>query len=556
MQRAWRPYLLVGSLVVGGYFLLPNRATQNIVFDVVGLVGVGAVFVGLRLHRPEHRSLWWLLAVGNLLFVAGDTIWTIYEEVLHVEAPFPSAADVFYLGGYPFLAWGLIRLVRQRTPGADRASLIDATIIAVGVGLLTWEFLIRPYADAPDLTTLEQAISAAYPVMDLLLVVVAARLAVSPGVRVPAYYLLGASLVLLFVSDAAYLYSLVAATSYDTGSLTDAGWMLSYLLLGGAALHPSMTRLTQRDQVRASRYSGWRIALLGAASLAAPAVLAIQYVRDETIDAPLIVAGCAVLFLLVLARMAGLFREATGTAEELAFQSSTLRATLGELRSIEAERRRLLDRSLSATDEERRRIADELHDGPIQRLATLQYGFERAGRQLERGASESAAALLGDLTRQLSGETDSLRRLMAELRPPALDESGLVGALHDQVAGFERQSQVEAALETEVEGRLDPELEAVLYRVVQEALTNVAKHARAQHVLVTLRAEEGTVELVVSDDGVGFDRQAASGMARNGHLGLVAMRERVEMAGGAWRVESAPNEGTRVRVRFEKAKVR
>ena len=554
MQRAWRPVLLLGMLAIAGYFLIPSRAAQNVAFGAFGAACVALILVGVRVHRPERPGVWLLIAAGQALFVAGDFVWTVYEEFLHQDAPAFSAADLFYLGGYPFVAAGLVLLVRRRSPGQDRRSLIDATVVAVGIGLLAWAFLIRPYADDPTLAPVEQAVLISYPVMDVLLLAVAARLLVAPGVRVASYYFVVASLLGLFAADIAYVYGgLTEAFDFDTGSFVDAGWLLSYLCIAAAALHPSMARLSEPDPLPATRLTWARLTLLGAASLTAPAILGVQAARGEPLDVPVIVAGSVVLFLLVLLRMAGLFREVAATADELEFQGTALKATLRELQQAETERRRLLDRVLSGTDEERQRIAAELHDGPIQRLATVQLGLERARRHLERGQTETAAALFSDVTDQLSEETAGLRRLMAQLRPPALDESGLVGAVRDHVAGFERQTGVACQVQADVDVRLDPELETVLYRVIQEALTNVAKHARAHHVDVTLRSNNGTVELEVADDGIGFERARVGGLAREGHLGLVAMRERVQMAGGRWEVESVPDEGTRVHVTFEKA---
>ncbi len=552
MPRLWRPALPLGVLAIAVFYVLPSATAQSIFYDVFAFVLVAGIVAGILINKPERWRLWVMLALGQGLFLAGDVLWGIYDQFLHVD-PFPSKADVLYLLGYPLIAAALVMLLRHRSPGQDRRGLIDAMVISVGLGLLAWVFLIRPYAVDHTLTLAEQVISIAYPTMDVLLVAIAARFALSAGSRVPSFYLLMAGLVVLLGADAAYLYGdLSGAYGTSTGSLVDGAYLVPYLLIGAAALHPSMRRLSQHDPLPQGRLTWSRLALLGAASLTAPAVLAIQAARDEPIDVPVIVGGSVILFLLVLTRMAGLFREVEANAGELEFQGEALRSALSELRETEADRRRLLDRILSASDRERMRLAADLHDGPIQRLASIKYGLERARLHLERGKYESSRQLLGDVERQLSLETHALRRLMAELRPPALDESGLVGAVRDQVVGFERETGVDCDLQADVEGRLDPELETVLYRVIQEALTNVAKHARARHVEVKIRSLDGMVDLDVIDDGLGFDRGRASEKARNGHLGLIAMRERVQMAGGTWAVDSVPNEGTRVQVRFEK----
>jgi signal transduction histidine kinase len=137
---------------------------------------------------------------------------------------------------------------------------------------------------------------------------------------------------------------------------------------------------------------------------------------------------------------------------------------------------------------------------------------------------------------------------MAELRPAVLDEQGLEVALHNQVRAFEATSGVACAISTGLESRLDPDLETVLYRVTQETLNNVGKHAGASRVTVSLAAENGSVRLRINDDGVGFDPVAAGKLLGEGHFGLAGMRERVEMVGGRLNIDSAPGRGTTVDV--------
>ena len=129
---------------------------------------------------------------------------------------------------------------------------------------------------------------------------------------------------------------------------------------------------------------------------------------------------------------------------------------------------------------------------------------------------------------------------MAELRPAVLDEQGLEVALHNQVRAFEATSGVACAISTGLQGRLEPDLETVLYRVTQESLNNIGKHAGASRVTVSLAAENGSVRLLINDDGVGFDPVAAARLLSEGHFGLAGMRERVEMVGGQLVADSRP----------------
>src|SRR5215217_8549213 len=166
----------------------------------------------------------------------------------------------------------------------------------------------------------------------------------------------------------------------------------------------------------------------------APAMLVIQAVRDEPIDVGVIAGGSVVLFLLALARMGGL-------ASEVASQS---------------ERKKAMQTVLRATEQERVRLAADLHDGPVQELTALRYGLTRARNRIQRGQAEQAEGLLAELEDELASGITGLRRLMAELRSAVLDEQGLEVALHNQVRAFEATSGVACAISTGLQSRLTP----------------------------------------------------------------------------------------------------
>jgi len=217
------------------------------------------------------------------------------------------------------------------------------------------------------------------------------------------------------------------------------------------------------------------------------------------------------------------------------------------LETLQSERGRLLDRTVRATEQERKRLATELHDGPVQHLAALTLKLERLGLVLDRPGSADPAGMVDEIRTRLQQEVEGLRRVMSELRPPILDEQGLVAALRDHLNAVRRHSGLECTVDATVDARLDPTQEVVLYRVAQEALTNVAKHARATHAWVSLHVLDGLAELEIRDDGVGFDPTTIADLARDGHFGLIGMRERLELAGGHWELQSTPGGGTVIR---------
>ncbi len=218
------------------------------------------------------------------------------------------------------------------------------------------------------------------------------------------------------------------------------------------------------------------------------------------------------------------------------------------LADSQLRRRQLLDRTVRVAEGERARIAANLHDGPIQRLAALGLVLDRCRLRLDRDDADGARELVKRARTELSAEIQNLRQMMSELRPPILDEGGLDAAIRDQVSAWGSATGTDARFESWAHARLSANSETVLYRVVQEALANVAKHAKARLVTVTVNPSGSGVSLTVCDDGKGFDEAAQPDLLRGGHFGLVVMRERVELAAGRFEVRSAPDTGTQLTV--------
>jgi signal transduction histidine kinase len=219
---------------------------------------------------------------------------------------------------------------------------------------------------------------------------------------------------------------------------------------------------------------------------------------------------------------------------------------------------RLSRRLVEVQEEERRAIARELHDESGQSLTALKLHLTLLQREVDCGPNTAAA--IDTLKRNIEDVMDGLHRLATHLRPLVLDRVGLAAALEQFVTEFRQQSGIEVEFITtgfvDDEGgaheRLAVEVETTIYRVVQEALTNVARHARATKAGVILERRPatgpdapGSIIAIVEDNGVGFDVQAA---AMRDRLGLLGMRERAEVLGGALEVESAPGAGATVYV--------
>jgi signal transduction histidine kinase len=565
-QRAplspWLRYIAIGAAASLVYLLVPGEAMPALVPRMLLYTGVSAsavvaLLVGIRRHRPSNPTPWYLLTAGQAIYLAADLTFHTLHNLLHSTA-FPSPADVLYLAHYPLVILGVVQLARSRTRGADREAVVDTSIIAIGAGVLFLVFLIEPAVVATRQPLLMRSAAAAYPIMDLLVLAGAARLVLGAGVRTKAFYLLTSSLAVLLATDAAYIWTQLMslyATSSLIGRLLDAGWLSFYLLLGASALHPSMRTLSEPDLRARSRLARARLVFLASAALLTPAAIILQSVRGDQSDTALLAVACALLFLLVIYRMSGLIRQVETGAAELRERSTALQTALDNLESVETERKHLLDRTMRGAEEERTRIATELHDGPIQRLTAVGYQLEEASFTLSNGNPEYVDELLNAAQRHLYAEITELRGLMATLRPPVLDELGLGLALADQLDSFERRTGIMCFLDSAREARLEPEIETVLYRVAQEALINVAKHSRAHHVWMYLRTDDDRADMQVRDDGIGFDPTSVNGLTGRGHFGLAGMRERVEMAGGRYRLLSSPGGGTAIRVRLPRRRM-
>ena len=294
---------LVAVGMVVHYALPVGSLEQSALYDLIGLMSVVAILLGIVLHRPARPATWLFIAAGQLMFVTGDTLWTWMEAI--GESPFPSIADVAYIAGYPLFGIGFALAIRLRVRGGDRAGLLDGWILASASALVGWVLLVRPVLD-DSLDTLALAISAAYPLGDLILIGVAIGLVATPGSRSPAFVLLVAGVVLQFGVDVAYAFQ-VADETYVAGSLIDAGWLVAYAVTGVAALHESMREVAAPHPVSVAWLGRLRMAFLTIAMLTGPGLVLLVDMRWES-DVPVLAVGSGVLSLLVLVRLGGVVR--------------------------------------------------------------------------------------------------------------------------------------------------------------------------------------------------------------------------------------------------------
>jgi signal transduction histidine kinase len=230
-------------------------------------------------------------------------------------------------------------------------------------------------------------------------------------------------------------------------------------------------------------------------------------------------------------------------ASERARVQAQLRLSLDELRKSAEDRSRLLAHIVQAQEEERQRIADDIHDDSVQVMTAVALRLATLRRRLPTGDLDP---LLVSLEHDVRQSINRLRRLMFVLRPPALEAHGIAAALQAFLAQIAEDAVLAYSLDNRLKLEPEPEARTVVYRIAQEAVSNVCKHARAHRIDVVLSEYDGGVLVEIKDDGVGFDA-TRSRQAPPGHLGLLVMQERAEQTGGWFTVESEPGLGTTVR---------
>ena len=229
--------------------------------------------------------------------------------------------------------------------------------------------------------------------------------------------------------------------------------------------------------------------------------------------------------------------------EQVAERTRELQASLSVLQTTQAERQRLLARIVAAEEQERHRIADDVHDDTIQAVTAVSLRLASLRRRLQA----SDLPVLDRVQDTVGDAIARLRRLSFELRPPALDRQGLAAALRDLLEMSKEEDGPAWLLHDGLEREPPVELAEVAYRLAQEALSNIRKHAEASHVDVVLDQDERGLQLVIVDDGRGFDTRVLRD-PRPGHFGTSAMRERAALVDGRCTIESMPGQGTTVTV--------
>jgi signal transduction histidine kinase len=470
-----------------------------------------AVIVVLALRTladRRDRAAWLFMTAGLVAAFAGSLAYYAYYQHLD-PVPSPSWADAGWLLFYALLAVGLFLRLRTRARRMPFSLSLDGFIAG-----LTAAALAETYVDGAQLPLGGDGpatLPAAYPIADLLLVALPVATLGVLGVRAGwSWWLLVASFLTFFVTDTVYA-DLVAAGAYVGGEPVDLGWLLARLLLAGAALVS-----LRRQESRSVDLEG--VSVLVLPGLCGLAVLGMLFHGIHAGISPFAAVVALAAGVLMIGRTALTFRE---------------------LRVLTERRERALsERLVEAQDDERARIAADVHDDSVQALAAVDLRLGALRNRLRERAPEETAAVEAAMD-TVHGASVRLRHLLFELETPVLDAT-LTDGLGDAAAQIFEDSAVEWTVEERGRAPLPQRARVSAYRIAREAMVNARKHAEAGTVSITVDATARGVEVHVVDDGRGMADTTSAPSGRR-HSGVVGMRDRALASGGWWRSEPGPD---------------
>lgn len=509
------------------------------------LAVIGCAGAVERLPRGPARWGWAFASAAYVAWAAGSLVRVIFQLVLRTELPLPALTDLLIWAGYILAIPTLLRFLRG-AGGQSNSSLpvFDILLTMIGAGALVWHFVLNE--QVTQLTRAQASLAAVYGTVlyDLAYLaltgtLVAMFVRAQPGAIRPAVALLAAGLVLRVASDWGQAYLRLQDAFYP-GHAVEIGWILGDVLVACGAFLAWRQSAPREERTFALPLMTRPARLLGTVQTLVPfasiGVIAWLMLHDSML--PDYRRDGALIGWLIAATIMLALRQAVAANEQ-----QRLYALVA---AREAELDRLVKQLLRAQEDERRVIAYDLHDGLTQTIISAHLHLETLA-SLPDPAGAQAREELGKGLQRVKAAIDEVRRVTSALRPAALDDLGLMPALMRNLA----DQAAEAGWETEVEdglqgARLNPAVETALFRIGQEALTNARKYAQASRVRLALTRTGDRLRLEVRDWGRGFT--SAGPPDEREHVGLVSMDERARLLGGVCTVESAPGEGTLIRV--------
>jgi signal transduction histidine kinase len=547
MKRVAYGYAAVGFGLTVAYFTAAGGSvdTRAVIYQVMAIGSAITVLAGVWVHRPSNRAPWYLFAGGLLLWSAGDGYWNSYQWFLGKAAPYPSPAEALYIAAYPLLAAGVLTLMR----GWGRAQLrdiLDGSIVSVSAAVVIWVLLIGPVARGSTLSVLGTGASIGETVGDVLVLAALAQLVTRRRKSNLALRCIGASIGLALVSDYVYAYLNLNST-YASGMLVDAGWLLGYTLFGAAALHPSMKSIGALPAA-APTLSRLRLASLGAALLAPPVALIVQSGSSAPSDTLEIGIGATLTVLLVGWRVWLLSREREQAQVELTKQNDRL-----------LELDRMKDELIALVSHELRTPLTSIV-GYLELIGDGGGGLSEEQRHHLAVAERNAQRLIHLVSDLLLAAQVRAGRM--SLQTHELDVAALTEECVASARPLAQERDIRLSYSSNGDARVAADSNR-LAQVIDNLLSNALKFTpEGGSVDVSVRAEPGRILVEVSDTGIGIaeaeqsklftpffraDSAVEHAIAGTG-LGLSIVKGIVEAHGGTITISSRVPKGSTFRV--------
>jgi len=305
--RRWAAgFLLAGFAALVAYYLVADEL-QDAVYHAIALACVVALTVRSWIAGSRDRGAWLLLGVGVLLWLVGDLVLTALETSQGGTAPFPSYAHAIYLAGYPAIAIAAMHASRLRAHPQDRGAGLEALMVTLAVAVPVYAFWIAPALADSGQSTSAAVVSTAYPVMDLLLIAVGVRLALGIRHWSVAALLLAAGLGANVLADVGYNVQILAGT-YTSPAPIDAGWLISYLCWGAAALHPSAGSILEPAREPSRPTARSRAMLLSLIVVPPLTVVGTSYTFGTELDAGAVLGALVAISIVMIVRLRDIAR--------------------------------------------------------------------------------------------------------------------------------------------------------------------------------------------------------------------------------------------------------
>ena len=387
MRATWVIWLVCGIGAAVAYSLLPYGWPSVAVSTLISAGSCAVMIAGARRHRPANARFWYLFAAGVATWVAGDVLYA--AQTLAGGGPvYPSWADALYLGAYPLLTVALLRLTRERF---FEGGALDSAIIAVGLGIVYWTFLIEPILADTSVPALTRAVTAGYPTTGVLICAVVVPMLLRRGPRHPSLWLLTAGSALTLALNV--VYTLLPGALPAT--LLYAGYLLAYACWAAAAAHPSMAEPVTGDRDSLGRS---RLLVLTATTLLVPAILLVQGERGgDRMSWEAVAVGSMALFVLVATRMHGYISRVDIQTRQL--RDLAMRDDLTGL----PNRRDLEQRAAAA-----------VAAGPCHLVMIDLAGFKHVNDRLGRAVGDQALIAVATLLRRNIRDGDLVARMGAD----------------------------------------------------------------------------------------------------------------------------------------------